>query len=216
MMLVLSISHRYSPSPPLPLPPLSPSPSSTPFANKHQKRYAKVMGERRVTALDLAFQKQVQMVIAHIQRVLNENQENLKQATIKELKPIEVSPHIVCLPLSPPLPLPLLPLPSSFSTTIRVHNNQEYAEQTIINESSLSSVLSHLFLPPFSSLSLSLSPPFTFIVSQISFSPTYSAFLIRSLVDSQICSLPFRSYFLRSPKMLPNLSTFPLRACIPQ
>jgi hypothetical protein len=48
-----------------------------------------------VTVLDSMFQKQSQLVAAHIQRVLHENQENLKQATIKELKPIEISPHIV-------------------------------------------------------------------------------------------------------------------------
>eukprot|EP00026_Physarum_polycephalum_P002609 Phypoly_transcript_02616.p1 GENE.Phypoly_transcript_02616~~Phypoly_transcript_02616.p1 ORF type:complete len:870 (+),score=202.79 Phypoly_transcript_02616:98-2707(+) len=58
-------------------------------------RYLKVIGERRVTVLDPMFQKQAQLVLFHIQRVMNENQENLKQATIKELKPIDVSPHIV-------------------------------------------------------------------------------------------------------------------------
>lgn len=58
-------------------------------------KYAKVMTERRVGVLDTVFQKLSNLVVAHIMRVMNENQETLKQATMKELKPIDIAPHIL-------------------------------------------------------------------------------------------------------------------------
>jgi len=90
-------------------------------------RYLKVMGERRVAVLDPMFQKQSQLIVAHIIRVFNENQENFKQATIKELKPIEVSPHIITrrfadLLSSVSVLLPQLPEDSSKTLTVAFKN----------------------------------------------------------------------------------------------
>jgi len=58
-------------------------------------RYAKVMTERRVAVLDSLLQKLAVVVQAQIVRVFGDNCTNLQNATMKELKPIEISPHIV-------------------------------------------------------------------------------------------------------------------------
>ncbi len=64
------------------------------------------MNERRVTVLDPTLQKLAQSIQAQLIRVLNENCDNVKTAVMKELKPIDVSPHIVrCSFLSPVISL---------------------------------------------------------------------------------------------------------------